>query len=273
MAWVCTCVKILLNVFTRLLLTALIASTAQAAVPLLDHSLSMKMPLKVFIDVGHGGKDRGAKGLFGIQESELCLKIGQLVGTELRAKWARESDRPLEIHASREHDDYLSLKERVETANTWGADLFLSIHANSLPVALAHGFEVYFLSPEASDEAAKKLAVSENAGEGQSSVSSQVLSILLDAQTTNHIQESSDFADVIFQALSVKFTPNGRGVRQAPFTVLAGTEMPAVLIEVGYVNHVVDASNLSKQNYLKALAGAISTGIIRFVGKHKPDVS
>lgn len=237
-----------------------------AAVPLLDHTAQVRVPFKVFIDVGHGGKDRGAHGLFSIQESELCLAIGKRIESTLRSRVVGALGRPVEIRLSRERDEFLSLSERVDAANSWSADLFLSVHANSSPVAAAHGFEVYFLSPEASDEAAKRLALLENEDQPQP-VSSAVLSILSDAQTTHHIKESSELAETIFQALSTQIKPNVRGVRQAPFSVLAGTQMPAVLIEVGYINHVIDASHLTKEGYLKHLADAISTGIIQFLGR------
>jgi N-acetylmuramoyl-L-alanine amidase len=220
-------------------------------------------PFKVFIDVGHGGKDRGARGLFGIQESDLCLDIGKKVVAGLIDR-GKKLGRPLEFELSRESDVYIPLRERVDAANAWGADLFVSIHANSAPTPLAHGFEVYFMSADASDEAARRLARSENKDEG-SAVNSQVMSILSDAQSTYHVQESSLFAESLFQSMARRLTPNIHGVRQAPFTVLAGTEMPSVLIEVGYVNHIKDAKNLAKQDYLKRLADAISTGIIEFI--------
>jgi N-acetylmuramoyl-L-alanine amidase len=254
------------NIYLRTLTLILLAGRAFAAVPLLDHTPPTKPPLKVFIDVGHGGKDRGARGLFGIQESELCLTIGRKVAADLKVRATKEIGRPVEIRLSRDRDEFLSLSQRVDMANSWSADLFLSIHANSSPVAIAHGFEVYFLSPEATDEAAKKLALLENEGEPEA-VSTTVMSILSDAQTTHHVKESSDLAEILFQSLSRDIQPNVRGVRQAPFSVLAGTQMPAVLIEVGYLNHIIDASHLTKQSYLKHLSDAISTGIIHFFGR------
>jgi N-acetylmuramoyl-L-alanine amidase len=224
-------------------------------------------PLRVVVDVGHGGRDLGAVGLNGVVEKELSLRIGELVKRELERQ-RLEKDIPLEVLLTREDDSFVSLQDRVRRANAWGADLFVSIHGNSSPSPKAHGFEVYFLSAEASDAAAKKLAHFENAGQAtQAPLRHDVLSILSDVEATNHVAESSRLAETLFQAMSRRLRPNGRGVRQAPFTVLVGTEMPAVLVEVGYLTHLEETKKLNRALYLKRLAGAISTGIIEFANR------
>ena len=221
---------------------------------------------RIVIDAGHGGRDLGAIG-FGLLEKDLSLKISYMVRRELE-RYQKVKAIPLEVRLSRSTDDFVPLDERVRIANEWGADLFVSIHGNAAEYPRAHGFEVYFLNAEASDKDAKMLARFENSSQ-DSPIKSNVLSILTDSQVTQHISDSSLFAETIYQALSRRFRANGRGVRQAPFKVLHGTQMPAVLVEVGYISDKSEAKNLTKASYLKRLANAISTGIIDFVTSHR----
>jgi len=89
-------------------------------------------------------------------------------------------------------------------------------------------------------------------------------SILSDARKMHHIAESAQLAEVLFNSMAKMLKPSGRGVKQAPFTVLHGTNMPAVLVEVGYVTNPQDAKMLSQRSHLKRIAGAISRGIVQF---------
>lgn len=218
--------------------------------------------LRVFLDPGHGGKDDGAVGLEGIQEKKLSLDLSKRVRRHLIRKARGKLD--LEIRLSRDGDLTLPLGSRVDMANEWEADLFVSIHANSSPVMKARGFEVYFMSPNASDSRAKELARKENSSDPQS-IPDQVQWILNDVQTNFHIRESSRFAEAMFRKISESLHANGRGVRQAPFTVLAGTEMPALLLEVGYLTNPHEARLLTKDLYLNRMADAISSGLIEFL--------
>lgn len=223
--------------------------------------------LKVFIDPGHGGKDRGAQGFFGISEKWLSLEISRQVGAAVE-KAAVESSIPIRVRMSRGEDAYLSLHERVELANQWPADLFVSIHANWSALEKARGFEVYFLSHEASDAETRRLVQIEN-NTAERPIKSDILNILADVQNTRHIEESSYFAENVFRRLSFVAPPNGKGVRQGPFTVLSGTSMPSVLVEVGFVSNPIEANSLRSQDYLRSIAGAISSGIIDFARKSR----
>ncbi len=218
---------------------------------------------RVLVDVGHGGHDFGAPGHFGILEKDLCLKIATLVKSRLD-RLANLADFPIDVRLSRESDGFIPLRERVKTANQWQADLFISIHANSSPVTRARGFEVYFLSNEASDADASRIARQEN-GEGiLRTLSKGVMSILSDVKNNTHILESSRFAEVVYSSLATKLRPNGKGVRQAPFTVLQGTQMPALLIEVGYLTNAEEAATLAKTSYQQRVATGISEGVLEF---------
>ena len=227
----------------------------------------LEKTIKIVVDAGHGGRDLGAQGLNSVSEKEICLKVSRMVRREIQ-RVQKLSDLPIEVVLSRDGDDFVSLHDRVRFANEGGADLFVSIHANSSPVPKAHGFEVYFLSPEPTDEEASKLARLENQAP-TTPISAQVISILSDATTQYHVAESSRLAETMFSAISRRIVSSGRGVRQAPFTVLHGTNMPAVLIEMGYVTHSDESKNLTKDTYLKRVAGAISSGIIDFASKRR----
>ncbi|MFM8268682.1 MAG: N-acetylmuramoyl-L-alanine amidase [Pseudomonadota bacterium] len=226
-----------------------------------DKSMA-KYRLKIMIDPGHGGKDDGAAGRHGIREKNISLNLAKKVKREVE-RLAKTQGYPVELQLTREEDVFVPLKERARMANAWGADLFVSVHLNSSPVSKARGFEVYFLSPEASDPETEHLALKESEGQLPSS-KDDVLSILSDVRTTFHMNESAQFAEEMFSSISRSVLSNGRGVRQGPFTVLHGTNMPALLVEVGYVTHPEESRLLTKEPYLKRLASAISSGIIEF---------
>jgi N-acetylmuramoyl-L-alanine amidase len=217
---------------------------------------------KVLIDVGHGGYDFGAPGFFGILEKDLCLRIARKTKSRLE-RAAKLADFPMDVELSRGDDHFIPLRERARRANEWIADLFISIHANSSPVARARGFEVYFLSHEASDADASRIAKQEN-GDAKENLSNGVLSILSDLKTNTHILESSRFAESVYASLASILRPNGKGVRQAPFTVLSGTQMPALLIEVGYLTNPEEADALSKTSYQHRIAGGVAEGVLNF---------
>lgn len=223
--------------------------------------------IRVLVDPGHGGKDVGAKGFHGVLEKDICMRVSKFIRREVE-RYSKVSGVPIEVKLSREFDEFIPLKERARVANLWGADLFVSIHANSSPVARAKGFEVYFLSPEATDEEASKLARLENQAP-PTPISAQVISILSDATTQHHVAESSQFAEFMYSSVSQRVSSNARGVRQAPFTVLHGTNMPAVLVEIGYVTNLEESKNLSREGYLKRIASAISAGIIDFANRKR----
>ncbi len=218
-----------------------------------------KRNFRVVIDPGHGGNNEGAKGLFGLVEKYLTLSIAILLKKELI-----NSKIPLEVYLTRETDESLELKERVQLANILEGDVFLSLHANASTDNSLSGFEVYFLSSDASDVDASRLSIIENAGE-EGLFSDDVVSILSDVKTNFVIEQSSLFAEKIYSSLSTITSPNKRGIRQAPFVVLKGTEMPAVLLEVGYITNAGEALKLINRFYLKKLVNAISKGIIEYI--------
>ena len=214
----------------------------------------------VVIDPGHGGPDPGARGRGKLTEKRLVFEISRRLGAELEAQGLR-------VVYTRDGDDFVSLAQRSAIANRAQGDLFLSIHANSAPRAEAHGVETYFLSTEASDEEALRVAQIENqvfdlqtSAPGSASVLGPILADLI---RTEHLRASSRLASGIQRALE-GVSKVGRGVKQAPFVVLTGVNMPAALIEVGFLTHREEARRLGTERYQQQLAVALAAAVLRY---------
>jgi N-acetylmuramoyl-L-alanine amidase len=210
----------------------------------------------VVIDAGHGGKDPGAVGPSGLMEKEVVLDIAR------RLRDRMHQDPQWRVTLTRDTDVFIPLEERTASANAKGADLFVSIHANSAERADANGIETYFLDL-ASDEQSMRVAARENATT-VSKVSDLQL-ILRDLQMTSKRNESSLLAGSVQQAL-VQAPSGGRngrdlGVKHAPFLVLLGAEMPSILVETGFVSNPGEERKLADPKYRAQAARAIFEGI------------
>ncbi len=220
----------------------------------------------VVLDPGHGGAQEGASGPEGIIEKNLALSIAR------KLKALLEKELHATVVLTRDRDALVHLSERVVLANKKRPELFISIHANSMPTAqqrkLNQGIETYFLSAAASGEEAKKVAARENAEastqpKGQSG---DTLSfILADLQRSETHVDSSRLAYAVHEALISETGAQDRGVQQAPFFVLMGLEAPAVLVEVGFVSHPEEGRHLSEAEYQSKLARAITAGVKQFL--------
>ncbi len=235
---------------------SLLATLALASAPL------------VVLDPGHGGTQEGASGPDNLIEKNLCLTIARKVKAQL------EKDLKANVVLTRDRDAVVHLSERVTLANKRRPDLFISIHANSMPTEkqrrLNQGIETYFLSAAASGEEAKKVAARENAESGgqPKGASGDTLSfILADLQRTETHVDSSRLAYSVHESLIAETGAQDRGVQQAPFYVLMGLEAPAVLIEVGFVSHPDEARQLADAEYQGKLARAISSGVKQFLAQ------
>lgn len=240
----------------RGLLLVLLAAPVLAAGPL------------VVIDPGHGGDQTGATGPEGLIEKNLALAISKKVKAQL------EKELQASVVLTRDRDALVHLSERVLAANKKRPDLFISIHANSMPTALQRklnqGIETYFLSAAASGEEAKKVAARENAelGSQPKGASGDTLSfILADLQRSETHVDSSRLAYAIHEQLISETGAQDRGVQQAPFYVLMGLEAPAVLVEVGFVSHPEEAKQLADAEYQAKLARAITAGVKGFLAQ------
>ncbi len=214
----------------------------------------------VVIDPGHGGPDPGARGKGKLTEKRVVFEIARRLGAELEAQGLR-------VVYTRDGDNFVSLAQRSAIANRAQGDLFVSIHANSAPRADAYGVETYFLSTDASDEEALRVAQIENQVfdlEASAPGSDLVLGpILADLIRTEHLRASSRLASGIQHAL-VDVSKGGRGVKQAPFVVLTGVNMPAALIEVGFLTHLEEGRRLQTARYQQRLAAALAAALVRY---------
>ncbi len=216
---------------------------------------------RVVIDPGHGGKDPGAIGPTGLKEKAVTLKVARLLRAKLRQKLG------CEVIITRNRDIFLPLEQRTAIANTRGADLFVSIHTNASPRRRAYGVETYYLN-FTTDEEAMRVAARENAV-SQKSIG-QLRRILKEIMLTAKVQESSRLAtciqkDLVSHLRSRYSRIKDHGVKQAPFFVLIGAQMPAVLVEISFISNPREERRLKSEKYLDSVAEGIARGIVRYV--------
>jgi N-acetylmuramoyl-L-alanine amidase len=224
----------------------------------------------VVLDAGHGGEQPGALASDGSAEKDLTLQIARLLARQLERQGAR-------VVFTRSGDITVPLAARPAAATAERADLFISVHANSMPTRTqrlkTHGVETYFLSPDASDASATAVATRENAdrlaGEPEPELADPVNGILMDLETTAALQASSQLAYAVHEKVIAATHAENRGVKQAPFYVLAGVRMPAVLLEVGFISHPQESLKLRSPAYQETLAKAIAAGVAAFRAKTK----
>ncbi|XXF79867.1 N-acetylmuramoyl-L-alanine amidase [Myxococcaceae bacterium GXIMD 01537] len=233
---------------------------------------------RIVLDPGHGGLKPGAKGPSGLQEKDIALQIARRVRAKL------ESVLGAQVYLTREGDGTVPLADRVKFSNGWKPDLFLSIHANSMPTRRmrqrAEGLETYFLAADASGASALAVADRENADAPtvKRAAGESTLAFILDdlARMEAHA-DSSRLAHAVHPKLVATTGAPDRGVHQAPFYVLNGVEAPAILIEVGYISHPEEGVKLSRAEYQETLADAVAAGVKDFLaevsGKRQPAVS
>jgi N-acetylmuramoyl-L-alanine amidase len=215
---------------------------------------------RIVIDPGHGGRDPGAIGPSGLTEKDVVLKIAK----GLRNKLKNEG---YEVFLTRERDVYLPLEERTAIANTKQADLFVSIHANASRKRGARGIETYILNFP-SDEEAMELAARENAISTTKLTDLQI--ILYDLMLSAKVNESSRLARHVQRSMDHslnhgKSSHRNRGVKQAPFYVLMGARMPAILAEVSFISNRAEERRLKSRKHLDKIATAIAKGLNEYI--------
>jgi N-acetylmuramoyl-L-alanine amidase len=199
----------------------------------------------------------------GLQEKDLTLDVARRVSALLREELG------VRVVLTRTRDVFLPLRERTALANREKADLFVSIHVNAAPHAVATGTETYFLSTEATDNAARQAAAFENKGIGLETAgrgeSRDVLrSILWDLTQSDFQQESSRLAESLQNQLDRALRLPSRGVKQAPFYVLGGAAMPAALVEIGFITNRDEEQRLRDDGYRDRIARAVAAGIATY---------
>ncbi len=225
-------------------------------------SLSRQLGLgiaRIVIDPGHGGHDPGTKAR-GFSEADLVLDVARRLETLL------SKEPGVEVVLTRSTDVFVPLEERTAIANRQGADLFLSIHANSSRNSAAGGVETYFLN-FASNPDAEAVAARENSASGRTMHS---LPDIVKAITLNNkLDESRDFATLVQRAMIENIARSNRGVRdrgvkQAPFVVLIGAGMPSVLAEISFMTNSQEGKLLKTTAYRQRIAEALFQGIRKY---------
>ncbi|MCQ2702813.1 N-acetylmuramoyl-L-alanine amidase [Helicobacter pylori] len=222
---------------------------------------------KIVLDAGHGGKDCGAMSANLVCEKDIVLEVVKFLHKELKK-------RGYSVLLTRDKDIYIDLVARTELANKKSADLFISVHANSIPkhsTSNAHGIETYFLST-ARSERARKVAEQENKDD-VNLMDYFSKSLFLNSLNTQRLIVSNKLAiDVQYGMLQSirKNYPDvvDGGVREGPFWVLAGALMPSILIEIGYNSHAIESKRIQSKPYQKILAKGIADGIDSFFSKN-----
>ncbi len=214
----------------------------------------------IVIDAGHGGKDGGAQGAHGLSEKKIALQVALKLGKELKS-------RGYKLYFTRTRDKFIQLRSRTKMANKKLADLFISIHANAAPnrakYKSMHGVETFFLSP-ARSKRSKRVAALENKSDiaEMDYFSKQtLLNFLNHKKIVASNKLALDIQQAMLNSIQKKYKVIDDGVREAPFWVLVGAQMPAALVEIGYITNPIEGKRLAQKNYQNLLATGIANGI------------
>ncbi len=217
----------------------------------------------IVIDPGHGGVDPGATGVSGIYEKHITLAMAR----ELKA--ALEKGGRYRVHLTRDRDVFIRLRDRVAIARQHGADLFISLHADAVQNPQIRGLSVYTLSQNASDSEAQALAEKENkadliAGIDLSHESADVAGILIDLAQRETMNRSAGFASEVVDEVGQEMDLLGNTHRFAGFAVLKAPDVPAILVEMGYLSNEFEEKQLRQPQYRARLAKSIAKAAERF---------
>ncbi len=218
----------------------------------------------VVIDAGHGGDDVGTRGAGGILEKDVTLAVARRLRTLI------ESRLGLRVFLTREDDRAMTLDERSAYANSQKADVFISLHANAAFRPTVKGAEVYYLGMDVTEADTRRLAESSGAvlpalGGGTRAVDL----IPWDTAQSRYLDRSALLAGIVEQALRVRVNVSARAAQQAPFRVLVGANMPAVLVEIGYLSNVEQQRALGSGTYQDQVAQALFDAIAQFRARHE----
>ncbi len=211
----------------------------------------------VVLDPGHGGEYDGAVGVCGLKEKDVVMTV---------AKETRELLNQMgtvDARLTRSGDHHLPLESRTQMANDLGASLFVSIHANSSPSSRSKGIETFVLSRRAADRYAQEILERENSeGSTLVEVKKEPLDLILDQlEHAANQRTSQQFAHLTQDTLPEALGVRNRGVLQAPFRVLRGAKMPAILVEIGFLTHQDECPKLAQEDYQRQIARALAGSI------------
>ena len=212
----------------------------------------------IVLDPGHGGEEHGAKGPGGTAEKDLTLALAR------KLKAAIENRLGLRVLMTREGDETVPLDDRAALANNNKADLFLSIHANASLRKDASGAEIFYLSADQAGEEARRAASARQSLPALGGGTRDIDMILWDMAQVRYLSESAALAGVLEEQLRGRVRLNVHPVQQAPFRVLAGANMPAVLVEVGFLTNADEEQQLGTDAYQNTVVQALLDAIVRF---------
>jgi N-acetylmuramoyl-L-alanine amidase len=218
----------------------------------------------IVIDPGHGGLEVGAKGKFGALEKDVTLAIS------LKLKALIEKNLAFHVELTRDRDMDVSLENRAAIANNHRAELFISVHANSSYRQNAKGSETFFLSLNATDEEARRLAYLENNSADLDKPlapgnEDDIQMILWDMAQSAYLKQSQRLAELIQDELNSLLGTKDRGIKQAPFKVLTGVACPAVLVESAFISNPQEERDLVREAFQENVAQAVYRGLVRYI--------
>ncbi|MEP7315025.1 MAG: N-acetylmuramoyl-L-alanine amidase, partial [Pseudomonadota bacterium] len=225
----------------------------------------------VAIDAGHGGQDPGAIGRGGTREKDVVLGIARALARRL------DAEPGMRAALTRDSDRFVVLRDRMNRARAARADIFVSIHADSIANRSISGSSVYVLSERgASNEAARWLAEQENAADLKGGVSlgdksGQLASVLMDLSQTASIGSSVEVAEQVLGALDRVGNVRKSQVQQAPFLVLKSPDIPSLLVETAYISNPEEEKRLRTGSHQEAIANSIFTGVREYFRASPPD--
>jgi N-acetylmuramoyl-L-alanine amidase len=214
---------------------------------------------RVVLDPGHGGDELGTQGAKGTLEKEITLSVAKRLRTLI------ESRLGLKVFLTREDDRTMTLDDRSAFANNHQADVLLSIHANSAVRPAVKGAEVYYLTVERADAEARRRAEDNQAVLPALGGGTRAIDLILwETAQARHLEQSAALAGFVEQALRARVEMSPRAVQQAPFRVLVGANMPAALVEIGYLSNAEQESQLASGSYQDQVAQALLDALIKF---------
>jgi N-acetylmuramoyl-L-alanine amidase len=226
-------------------------------------SFDVRPVRRVAIDPGHGGKDPGALGAGSLREKDVVLRISRELARELRRAG-------LEVYMTRERDSFHELQARTDAANRWGADLFISIHANASRRGSAAGVETYLLDTRYDRQTARVAARENGTTVGELSDLQRILASL---RLGYNERFAARFADSVHGSLVRGLRKRyghvtDLGVKRGPFLVLFQADMPAILVEVGFVTNRAEAGRMASAAFAREAALGLARGILSYRDHH-----
>ncbi len=219
----------------------------------------------IVLDAGHGGHDPGAVGPHGVKEKDINLAI------VLQLEKIFKRDKNFKVILTRDDDKFIPLVKRADIANKKKADLFISVHCNANLKRENSGFEVYFLSENASDTEAFSTQTLENSvialEDADDEKTTALQKLLWSMAFTEYINESSELAGLIAGEATGRLKIPNRGTKQANFYVLRGTQMASVLVESAYLSNYTEEAKLQKSSFQKSVADAIYEGVKKYYAR------